>query len=223
MRSTRARVSSVLATALLLALGSTAQAEPVYFDFSAPCIGFQGSGCAAYGLNEGDLVSGTLTLDMALVTPGGTASSVHNDPGTAFSFVFGNQAFDLDDLVDPFIDVSFNADATLLTCFSGFNGCPNDPSDYAGFNNGGAVPAILPNGAFLQAFTNFVLITPNLPNDEEVPEANFAKTDVGPGKAAAKGLWVRRDPTNPIPEPSAALLFVVGGLVVHASRRRARG
>ncbi len=211
------RGSLVLSTALLLAFGSAAQAAPVHYDFTGECFGTEGSGCAAYGLNEGDLVSGTLTIDSSLVNPGGSTEDIHLDPGTAFSFTFGNQEFDLDDLSDSFIDVSFNADGTVLTCLNGLLGCPNDPTDYAGFNNG-LSETILPNGAELRAFYNFVQIIANT----DVPKNQFAQNGVGPGNAGAKGQWVAQDPSNPIPEPSAALLFAVGSVVVYASRKRAQ-
>ena len=212
-----------LVPAMLLAFGSTAQAAPVFFDFVGPCNGFNGgenfigeSTCSYYGLDQGDPVSGTLTIDSDYVV-GGTSIRVDDLPGTAFSFTFGNQSWDLADLFDDFIEVTFNGDATLLTCLNGAAGCPEDPSDYAGFVN--------ENEVALLAFHNVVKVGSFGKAMKTQKAISGAAVDGPPPKlppAFAPGQWVRRDPTNPIPEPSAALLFVIGGAVVAASGVRTK-
>ncbi len=219
MRSVRLLV--VLGSALVLALGfgGAAQAAPVHFDFVGPCMGagtgggetLAPSSCNAYGLDEGDPVSGTLTIDSAYVA-GDTSVRVDDKAGTAFSFTFGNQSWDLSDLDDPFIEVTFNADATQLVCFSGAAGCPSN--DFTGFRNGDDVP--------LMVFPDSVEVGGKV----AIPKASLtgATANGVPLQriASAPGQWVRRDPSNPIPEPSAALLFVMGGIVVQMARKHAR-
>lgn len=201
------RLSLATAAALVVALGLTAPAiaAPVDFDFVGECQSSQGGGCSDFGLMDGDEVSGTFTIDSAHVAGNAIVNGAHLLAGTAFSFTFGDQSWSLSDLDDSTIDVQFSADATRLTCFAGLFGCPTN--DYTGFDNG---------PGFLQAFPESVIAT----LQSKVQEFASVTGPPLPSQAQANGQWVR-DPSNPIPEPSAALMFGVGAVVVFASRRRA--
>lgn len=207
----------LLALVSMLAFGLAgapqAQAGPVYFDFEGGCqAGPSGGGtpgiptgdCGAFGLNEGDLVSGTFTFDMDDVV--GLATVDVFGVGGSFEFTFGNQSFDLTDYNDiGDLTVTFNSDATQLSCISGFLGCP----DYASFNNG---------WAGLQVRFDSVEIKSNS-IDGKGPTMPMFSSIPAPPVAHAPGLWTRR-PAQQVPEPSAVLMFVVGGLVVGAKRAR---
>lgn len=201
----------LLALATVVALGVVgapqAQAATTYFDFEGSCRSTVGAGCAGFGLDEGDLVSGSIGIDMSSAV-GGATVDVFSANGS-FDFDFGNQSFDIGDFSDTIFEITISADGSVLECMSGLLGCPGSAFDFVEFDNG---------TAFLQPHFDFVEIfgqTPTMPNGQTL---TGPPPQVEPG-ATAKGNWVRRS-SNPIPEPSAALLFAVGAVVVQRARAR---
>ncbi len=208
---------ALAATLAFVAAGTPeARAAQVFFEFVGKCQGVAngqvpllvGGGCNAFGLDEGDLVSGSLGLDMDAVV-GGNTVDVFDLAGSSFAFTFGNQSFDLSDFSDVIFEVTFSLDAQSLTCMSGLFGCPGSPADFVAFDNGPAA---------LLAYYDRVDIQLKGGPGPKIPKAQ-AIDPPPPPAATAKGSWQRRV-SDPIPEPSAALLFAVGGLVIHMRRRR---
>ena len=201
-----------LLVGFLLVFGSPAAAAPVFFDFSGGCQDVTAGACSFFGLAEGETVSGTFTLDSAIVIPGGSVSGVQAAPGTAFQFSFGSQAFDLADLSTSDVRISFDAGATRITCIGLPTNCPAAGSgDFASWDNGQTSPVVLNNGN-LKTHATFV----------QLFFLDSARDDVP--HAIAKGPWQRRDaPSNPIPEPSAVFLFAAGILIARSAWRRAEG
>ncbi len=182
----------VLAALGVVCASGPAAAIPVYYDFIGACTG----SCGDFGLGVGDPVMGTITIDSADVT-GDTTVDITQLAGAAFDFTFGSITYDLSELSDPYVNVTFSPDAATLTRISGSTGTP-------------------PRALFRLT----------LPGGDDgrgrvYSGSVYTRNTVTDAVAFAQGSWTRRS-AAPIPEPSAALVFGIGLMLVASCIRRLR-
>lgn len=193
----------VAATTVLIFSVGDACAAPVTYTYSGTCFSGSSPGnCGFFNLSDGDLVSGSITLDGALLSATQFASILPTDPGLQFSFTFGNLSFGTNNL-DPFdvIRVMLSDSSGLGIIFqNAVTACVNAVSPCHVVTNGTEVLSIGTSFGFVQRYT-----------------------ELGAQTAGTNGAWTRIDSPSPVPEPSTVVLLALGlgGLASRARAKRA--
>jgi hypothetical protein len=194
-------IVGVVTATLIVSVGA-AHASPVTYRYSGSCFSGSSPGnCSFFNLSDGDLVSGSITLDDARLSTTQFASFLPADPDLQFSFTFGSLAVGKNNL-DPLdvLRVMLSDSSGLGIIFQNeVTACVNALFPCHVRQDGTEVLTVGTSFGFAQRYVGST-------------EVQTAYTN---------GAWTKIASPSPVPEPSTAVLLALGlaGLSYRASAK----